>query len=81
MSYLKATWNGYPDNPNKSGWHWLLLHGKSFAAPMQWDNINQEWINGNTRITPQEMSRIYSYQQPIVGAVIYQPSPNREWIV
>lgn len=81
MSYLKPSWNGVPEHAQHATWHWLRLHGKAFAAPLQWDCHMQEWIDGNKRMSAQEVSRIYSYQQPIIGAVIYQPSPNREWMV
>jgi hypothetical protein len=58
-----------------------MLHYKSFAAPMQWDHVQLALINGNTHLIDPKVYRQYSYQYPIVGAMINQPGANREWMV
>ena len=36
-------WNGYPPDPTKAGWHWLLF-GK--LTPAFWDVETGQWMQG-----------------------------------
>jgi hypothetical protein len=48
---------------------------------MQWDPQQQAWDNNGQLLTAQQVAKLYSYGEPIVGATIWQGSPNRYWIV
>ena len=38
-----SDWNGLPDQPERSGWHWLKHHQDNYAVPFEWDSDEGYW--------------------------------------
>ncbi len=56
------TWNGYPDNPEASGWHWI--EDADGLRPLLWrgqdwpDEVDRgEWQDGYTVLSARDLSR------------------------
>ena len=71
MRYLKTSCNGVPENHQQATWHWLRLHGKSFAAPLQWHCHTKEWIDGNKRMSVQHLSGILVQKSRFINYIYF----------
>ncbi|BCZ76013.1 hypothetical protein [Komagataeibacter phage phiKX1] len=38
-----SDWNGLPDQPERSGWHWLKPHQDNYAVPFEWNPDEGCW--------------------------------------
>lgn len=60
-----ATWNGLPDQPDRSGWHWVKAHWNPSPRPYYWLSKDQVWHTEYGCQPPEEIiSRKYSYFCP-----------------
>lgn len=40
---MSAPWNGLPDQPERSGWHWLKPHHDNYTVPFEWNPDEGCW--------------------------------------
>lgn len=65
VSEMSAPWNGLPDHPERSGWHWLndKLAAKEALAPGYWSGRERVWMIGVwSVIDPKSVSGIFHYR-------------------
>lgn len=58
-------WNGLPDQPERSGWHWLndKLAAREALAPGYWSGREKVWMIGAwSVIDPKSVSGIFHYR-------------------
>lgn len=49
-------WNGLPDQPERSGWHWLKHWRDKIQQPFEWNADKEEWEVGmDGEGAPEEM--------------------------
>lgn len=61
-------WNGIPDNPEVSGYHWIKSNDKETAQEeiiYAWDSKNSEWFYDDFSITPTAMAKVAIYLGPV----------------
>ncbi|QHC34123.1 hypothetical protein [Komagataeibacter xylinus] len=62
---MTTPWNGLPDQPERSGWHWLndKLAAREALAPGYWSGRERVWMIGAwSVIDPKSVSGIFHYR-------------------
>ncbi len=62
---MTAPWNGLPDQPERSGWHWVKAHWNLSPRPYYWLSKDQVWYTEYGCQPPEEIISLkYSYFFP-----------------
>ena len=65
--YSNAPWNGIPDDPDKSGWHWIGYPHRMEAS--YWSAAGQAWVNprgwGGSPFTVSKVEYLGPCQPPV----------------
>ncbi|WP_050017719.1 hypothetical protein [Komagataeibacter oboediens] len=60
-----SEWNGLPDQPERSGWHWVKAHWNLSPRPYYWLSKDQVWYTEYGCQPPEEIISLkYSYFFP-----------------
>jgi len=58
-------WNGYPENPEVGGFHWLKQNGCGRLIPFEWDSCDEYWLfDDNSDGIPDEVAKLFKYHGP-----------------
>jgi hypothetical protein len=78
----KQTWNGWPPNSSKSGYHWLHRKGWLSLSAVLWDHNLTMWIvDSKTSLDPQEACLMFDYVEPISWAIVHEVKINHTVIL
>ncbi|GAN86395.1 hypothetical protein [Komagataeibacter intermedius] len=53
---MTKPWNGLPDQPERSGWHWLKHSNGNYPQPFEWNHDTRQWeVDIDDEGFPEEM--------------------------
>jgi len=54
---MSAPWNGLPDQPERTGWHWLKHSNGNYPQPFEWNPDTRQWeVDIDDEGFPEEMA-------------------------